>query len=383
MPIWISIGILAWNEEEAIGLALQSLFAQSIFAHLQQRGHQCEIICVANGCTDQTAAIAGRVFQDQSQNHPFREAFSCRALNLPERGKINAWNTFVHGLSAKDAEVLFLMDGDIVLQEPETLWSMYTSLCENSEAQIATDHPLKDISLKPSHSFREKISVAASRMTQGGAAQVTGQLYGIRASVARKIYLPRDLVACEDGFIKAVTCTDFLSREVAAERVVAAPQASHIFQAYTRFSDILRNQKRQVIGQTIVHLLVDIELQKLSAQEKSNLGETLRAREQSGPDWLKKRIAAHLRKARFFWRLFPDLLTFRFRRLAKLHGGKRLFHLPAALAGFLVTMWAAWLAWRFLKQGSTQYWPDTRSPHLQQITVSERDRTRPLARSAA
>src|SRR4051812_21940703 len=97
--IGISIGIIAWNEEKAIGSALESLFQQSLFEKLHQRGVRCELVCVANGCTDRTPAIAKQVFEEQSRSHPFRQSFSARALDVKERGKINAWNLFVHNLS--------------------------------------------------------------------------------------------------------------------------------------------------------------------------------------------------------------------------------------------------------------------------------------------
>ena len=367
VPACISIGILAWNEAEAIGATLHSLFRQSLFAELNQRQLNCEILCVANGCTDQTAAIAEAVFGEQKRAHPFNQVIHCRALNLPARGKNNAWNQFVHTFSAHEAQILFLMDGDIVLQHPDTLWNMYTTLLESSKGSIATDQPIKNIALRPKKSLWERLSLATSRMTQRGGAQLTGQLYAIRAAVARNIYLPRDLVACEDGFIKAITCTCFLTRELDAERVVVAPNASHIFQAYTAFGDILRNQKRQMIGQTIVHLLVDDYLKNLPLEQRLNLAETIRAKEEREPDWLKRLIAAHLQRVRYFWRLFPDLLSFRFRRLAKVKGSKKLVHAPAAMGGFCVALIAGWLAHRFLKKGATQYWPDTKSPQLKDL----------------
>jgi hypothetical protein len=282
---------------------------------------------------------------------------------------VRAWNLFVHEFSAKEAQVLFFMDGDIVLQDPGTLWNMWLTLRNNAKASIATDRPLKDIVLKPRKSLRESISLATSRMTQSATAQLTGQLYSIRTAVARNIYLPRDLVACEDGFIKTLTCTSFLTHDSSPEAIVVAPHASHVFEAYTTLGAILRNQKRQMIGQTIVHLLVDNYLKQLPLSQRLNLAETIRDMEQRDADWLKRRIASHLKEVRFFWRLFPNLLSFRFQRLAKLSGTQRLKHLPAALAGFLLALPAAWLAFRFLKQGSTDYWPDTRSPGLRNLQI--------------
>src|SRR5205085_10439775 len=87
VPACISIGILAWNEEEAIGLTLASLFRQSLFAHLERLQLRCEIVCVANGCTDRTPAVAQEVFEKEAASHPFKTAFTCRSLNVSQRGK--------------------------------------------------------------------------------------------------------------------------------------------------------------------------------------------------------------------------------------------------------------------------------------------------------
>ncbi len=374
----LSIGILAWNEEEAIEAMLASLFEQSLFSELSKGKLKVEIICVANGCTDKTAAIAARVLAETGRCHPFREVFSARTVEIKERGKIQAWNLFVHRLSAKEARFLLLMDGDIVIHRPNTLWNMYLALADNPEASVAVDQPIKDIALQPKKSLLEKISLGSSEMTRTAPAQLSGQLYCIKASVARNIYLPRDLLT-EDGFIKAVVCTDFLTRAISPGRIQLAKDAAHIFQAYTAIPDILKNQKRQMIAQTMVHLLVDRYLKNLPLVERLNLAQTLKEEESADPLWLKRLIAEHLRRTKHFWRLFPGLLTFRFERLGKLEGAKKVTQFPAALAGFLITLVACWQAHRFLKQGCTDYWPDTSSPKLGGLRASPCDDRLPMA----
>lgn len=360
----IAIGIIAWNEEAAIPAMIESLFAQTLFAELSAQNMRCEIICVVNGSTDRTAAVAREIFEKHQREHPYKHTFAARVAEVEKRGKINAWNLFVHQLSSREAQFLLLADADIVLNEPQTLWNMYRALDEKSTALISTDTPIKDIALKPRRTFMERLSLAASRMTQSAAAQLTGQLYCIKANVARNIYLPADLAACEDGFIKALVCTYFLTHEVRPKHIVLAPQASHIFEAYVSPRDILNNQKRQMIGQTIVHLLVDRELKQLPLEEKINLAETLRDREATDPNWLKLLIAEHMRRTRHFWQLFPNLLTSRFQRLKGLRGLRRITHLPVALAGLGVSLVASYRAYRALRAGYVSYWPDTQSPNL-------------------
>ncbi len=208
----IAIGIIARNEEAGIGATLQSLFEQSLFEELAWRGWKCEIVCLANDCTDRTAAVAGEIFDRQMREHPHRRAICARVVELSERGKINAWNQFVHTISPTEARFLFLMDSDILIHRRETLWNMLRALEDDAQAHVAVDSPCKDIQFRRRKSLGDRISLGASRLTASADAQLCGQLYCIRGEIARNIYLPKDLAACEDGFIKTLVCTDFLTR---------------------------------------------------------------------------------------------------------------------------------------------------------------------------
>jgi glycosyltransferase involved in cell wall biosynthesis len=353
----VSIGIIAWNEEAGIGAMLDTVFQQTLFAELARRGRHCEILCVTNGCTDRTPEVVAEIFARQSREHPEAASFSCRVMNVTQRGKINAWNRFVHSFSARDAKYLFLMDADISIHPRETLWNMVNTLETNREASVSVDLPCKDIAGKDRKTLWDRVSLGASQMTGSASAQLCGQLYCIRAEVARNIYLPKDLCACDDGFIKALVCTDFLTHQVWPWRIVAAPAAAHTFEAYVSPRGILKNQKRQMIGQTIVHILIDNYLNKLPVIQRARLGAALSEKEQADPDWLKRLISEHIRRTRFWWQLYPGLLSHRFKRLASLNWFKRIACLPAALAGFFLALTSSFLAYSSLKKGTTDYWP--------------------------
>lgn len=375
---FISIGVIAWNEERAIRTLLKSLFEQTLLAELETRGLRCEIICVANGCTDRTVEVAQEVFAAQSKAHPHAAAFKGKALNLVQRGKINAWNEFVHSLSAREARYLFLMDADIILRNPRTLWSMVQTLEMNAEARVAVDVPRKELELKASRTFRERMSLKMSRLTRSAPGQLCAQLYCIRSETARNIYLPKDLSACDDGFIKALVCTDFLAHSVWPMRIQVARDASHTFEPYTTLKTVFKNQKRQAIGQTIVHLLIDDYLKRMPAWERSKLADTLRRKERENPDWLKRLIHEHLRRKRYFWRLYPGAISQRFQRMKKLRWLDRISALPAVLAGTAISLAATFAAFRFLKSGSTSYWPRAERNPLEPIELSTH--VSPLAR---
>jgi glycosyltransferase involved in cell wall biosynthesis len=366
LGVSLSLGVMAWNEERAIVPMLQSLFEQTLFGELTKRNLQAEIICIANGCTDRTPTVAAEEFARQMQQHPFRKNFNCRVANIPERGKLNAWNKYIHSISSPTAQFLFLMDADILLHKPETLWRMFEALSENATANVAVGTPRKHLAFRPNLSWRERLSLQASQITGSASAQLCAQLYCIRSAVARNIYLPKDLGACEDGFIKQIVCTDFLTRSSSPERLCLVPEAEHTFEAYTSPAAILKNQKRQIIGQTVVHLLVDDYLKALPLSERQNLAMTIREKDREDPGWLKRLISQHLQKKRFFWRLYPGLVAHRLKTLSKLPAAKRLKCLPAAAAGSVAAFVGCWMAYRTLKAGSTDYWPRAEREGLNQ-----------------
>lgn len=379
-PPRISIAVRAWNEEAVIRRTLESLFEQSLFEELSVRGESCEVVCIPNGCTDRTAEIASAVFAEQKQSHPFADAFRCSVQNSSVAGRNHTWNTFVHGLSCPAAEFLFLMDSDIHFDRRETLCNMYRALLEDPETYVASDRPVKDVSLKPQKSWRDRLSLATSDMNGATQGLMTGQLYCIRAEVARRLYLPKELGSTDDGFIKAVVCTDFFSRELNAGRIVVAENASHVFEAYTSVGEVLKNQKRQMIGQTILHVLVDY-LKTLPPEQRANLADTLRHKEEASPDWVARLVAEHLQWVRYFWRLFPDATSFRFQRWWRMRGLKRLTHLPATLVGFAMTMIACAQAWRHFKRGQMHFWPKAARENIRNLAADKSNLAHPLRTS--
>ena len=355
-PVALSIGILAWNEEASIGPMLDSLFSQSIFRLLAERGERCEVICLANGCTDHTVAVTRGIFKRAEHNHPHREGLSAWVAEIPEPGRNGAWNRFIHEFSATEARFLCVMDADILFNRPDTLELVLAELERDPCLGGASDWPLKDISQKRRKSLRDRLSLAGSEMTGKIAGRLNGMLYCLRAGIARNLYLPRDLSANDDGFFKAAICTDFFRAPLDPTRVVSVREATHLYEPYLSLRDVINNQKRQMIGQTAVHVLIEY-VKTLSLEERGHLAETLCRLDHTDPDWLKRRIDAHLAGGRPFWRLFPDLLSFRWRRLAQMSGVRRLTHFPAAAVGFGLTLVASWRAARFLRHGRSAYWP--------------------------
>lgn len=355
-PITLSIGIMAWNEEASIGPMLASLFEQSIFAHLAARHERCEVVCLANGCTDRTVAVAADIFARMERTHPARRGLSARVEDISAPGRNNAWNRFVHEFSARETRFICLMDADIVFNRPDTLQLVLTELERNPRLGGASDWPVKNIAGKTRPSLVERLSLAGSDMTHTIEGRLNGMLYCLRATIARNLYLPRDVLANDDGFFKAVICTDFFRAPLDPGRVVSVRGATHLYEPYLALRDVLNNQKRQMIGQTTVYVIIEY-LQTLPEADRAQLAATLRRLEADDPDWLKKRIDAHVTRTHYFWRLFPGILGFRWHRLAQMRGVRRWTHLPAAVAGFAVTLIACRQAALFLRRGVSNYWP--------------------------
>ena len=360
----ISFGIIAWNEEASIGLTLQSLFRQNIFENLAARNQIMEVFVLANDCTDRTVPIAQEIFDEQSREHPFRQAFTCRVVEFAERGKDITWNRFVHDVASLSSQYFVLCDADVALLAPGTLWNMYSALENNSKASVAIDTPIKDIALRGRKTLRSWLSLGASRITAIGEAQMTGQLYCIRASIARNIYLPADLGSCDDGFIKNLACTYFLTRPLDSGKVIVARDASHVFEAYVTAKDVLNNQKRQTMGQAVIHFLIDKYLPQLPLEQKLNMAQTIRDWETNDPEWLKRLICQYALQVRWPWQLVPEILTFRFKRLAKLPLVDQLRCLPSALIGSVISFVACVRAHRAMRRGAINYWPHTQSCKL-------------------
>ncbi len=366
-PPRLSIAVRAWNEETIIRRTLESLFKQSLFEQLSRRGERCEVICIPNGCTDRTPRIAAEVMAEQKAGSPFAHTFDARVVEIEEAGRNHTWNAFVHELSSREAEFLYLMDSDILFNRHETLFNMYQALLDHPEARVASDQPIKDLLLKPRKTWRDAISLATSAMSGTIEGKISGQLYCIRSEVARRLYLPRQL-GIDDGFIKAVVCTDFFTRDLNPQRVIQVRDASHVFEAYTSVGELLKNQKRQMIGQTIVHVLVKY-LEALVPQR--NLASLLQKKEQHDPDWLMRLVQQHLSRVHFFWQLFPGAASFRFRRWWKMRGLERVKCFPATMVGFALTMIACAQAQQHFKTGRMHFWPRAGRNNFQNVAAGD------------
>lgn len=108
----ISVLIPAHNEADYIGPCLTALFASDPLP----TGMTGEVLVLANGCRDNTVAIAAAV--------PPSAGWSLQVLESPEGGKLNALNA---GDAVASGEVLIYLDAD-VLVDPSLITQIASAL---------------------------------------------------------------------------------------------------------------------------------------------------------------------------------------------------------------------------------------------------------------
>lgn len=355
----ITIGILAWNEEISIRATLHSIFAQSLIRDLSKTGHQVEVICVPNGCSDNTALAARGAMLAAAEKLHHPEALRWRVHELKQPGKTNAWNVFVHELADPESEVLFLVDADIQIYMPDTLSNMLDQLMRHPEAFICTDLPMKHIVFKARYSLLDRISLHTASINQSASGQLCGQLYCARAAWLRRLRIPEGIIV-EDGFIKKMAVSNFLTEpEDAVRRIVTADTASHVFEAYTRLPDVLATHRRQIAGYMIHRWIWEfLQQHRSEAPDAAVLIEQLNRMQ---PGWSRRVIADGIQK-RDYLRIYRILLSTRFARFRSFSPSKKAIYIPALLTQLLLDSLQFLAALNMLRRGKLQkVWRDTRT----------------------
>jgi glycosyltransferase involved in cell wall biosynthesis len=337
----ISIGVLAYNEADSIAQTLRSLFQQSIF---QMQQFAIEVVVIPNGCTDSTPSIAQDTLQELTQRPalPLQESPSSlqyRICDLPQAGKSNAWNYYIHDFSARTAEFLVLMDADIQFLNPRTLEELINALQTNPETWISVGIPIKDVALKRHKNLIEHLSIAVSKSAQESLhldnPVICGQLYCGRATALREIWMPIGLPV-EDGFLRAIACTEgFTTTSGSFRRIQKVPSATHVFEAYTHIAALLHHEKRLIMGSVINALLFDYLWNNCSPEQPA--GALIRQRNQQDPNWLHQLLQEKL--AEQGWWVIPS--DFSLRRLQ----GLRSYSLARKILRLSLVLIASFADW--------------------------------------
>lgn len=332
----ISLGILAYNEALVIPATLESLFKQTLFTEPNPHW-EIEILIIPNGCKDDTAQVSHTYLTSLAPPTLYPD-LHWQVCEIEQPGKTNAWNCFVHQFSDPNAEYLFLMDADIQLLHPQTLNSMLEILEAKPEAWVSVDKPVKDIAIKTHRSLMEQLSVWVSRVSgntavEGGASWICGQLYCARSSILRKIVLPL-AVQNDDSFVYTMVVTDGLQSSEEPNRVILAPSASHIFEAYTSISSLFRHEKWLILGQVINELFF-ADLKNLKKDNTQEIRDIVQQKNKQGTQWLDQLIQQEI-QIKNGWLIPNFILIRRFQSLFKKPIHRAILFLPLAVLAFLI-----------------------------------------------
>lgn len=345
----IAIGLLAHNEERGIQRTLHSLLGQTVFdVSLRSRLgiESIQVVCLANGCVDQTSLRVREVFDGLPTDHELL----FQVYDIAEPGKSRSWNIFVHSVSDPEAKYLILLDADIELGVNDLLESLVRYLECHPDIVVATDRPIKLIKKKKTPSVKDRISLKASDQLET-AGSISGQLYCGRASELREIWMPLALPV-EDGFLAAMIITSGFTAPESKKRIAQIPDAFHYYEAHEGVSEFIRHETRIVVGGVINSWLYRLLWER---GKEGHVGAYIRDQNQQHPGWLDDLVREQISKAKW---LVP--LHFVVQRLRPLKGQAFVTKLkmsPIAILATLMEIVACVRANQVLKRsGSVHFW---------------------------
>jgi glycosyltransferase involved in cell wall biosynthesis len=340
----VSIGLLAHDEEDRIAATLDGLFAQDVFDRFET-----EVVIVANGCSDATVDVARRALERRRARWSTRGSARVEELTAP--GKANAWNEFVHRLSARDAGVLVLLDADIWFLAPDTVSSLVETLARTAKAVVCVDRPIKDAG-RARRTWVQRVLGSATPEIDPGDVPLCGQLYCARADALRHVRLPPE-IQVDDGFIRALLLTDGFTRPEDRARIVLA-EAAHGFESVATFGELLRHE-RWVVAGSIVNMLLFQRFEREARPGRSAVA-LMEEWSERDPHWLGAFVQAEVAKRG--WRLLPT--AWWVRRWSRLRGlglPRLLSRAPVAAAAALLDALVFLSAIRDVRRGrGYRYW---------------------------
>ena len=240
----VDIAVFAYQEEGTIATVVGDLADQDIFA---AAGLDAQVWILANGCTDATVSNA----EEAVDRLPPELAARFVVKDLPEPGKSRTLNRFIHQISRPEAELFFFMDADIRLVQTDTLSAMVQAFEARGELRVFSSRPIKDIDY-----FNLNVGAIARLISAGAGGlsdprkAICGQLYAMRAGMAKRLNVPIGLPV-EDGFVRAMTVTDFLKGEDDHNRIDGAEEVFHVYESIRTIPELIQHQTRLVVGGAI------------------------------------------------------------------------------------------------------------------------------------
>lgn len=240
----INIGIFAHNEQNNIRNIITDISEQTVFRDQQ---NEIKIFLLANGCTDDTVVIA----KDCVNHSPLFIRNSFVVCDLPFSGKSRTWNFFIHDACEKEpCDAVIFVDADIRIREINVLQKMISNLLSGA-ASVVNSRPVKDIDIrKEPLGFSQKIIGSSGGAFTDYKSTICGQLYAASPNAIRDIYLPIGLPV-EDGFIKAMIISNFLTSMDDKSKINGFEEIWHEYESIRSITEVIRHQKRIIVGSAI------------------------------------------------------------------------------------------------------------------------------------
>jgi glycosyltransferase involved in cell wall biosynthesis len=362
----LSVGVVAWNEESSITVALESILKQSIFRSTKGLDCETELIVIANGCTDRTVEVTEEFFKKAQLEFPDGGPVRLRLEVVPEAGFANAWNLLAHTYSRPDADYIYFVNADIVIDQNDAFEQMLRRLQRDYAMRVISPVGNKHIEAAKCKSLCDRLNLAVTRFTEKNqTAQVRGHCFCACAPAMRAVWLPKYFPGAVDGCFKRMIVSDMASAEDNPARIGLALNASYTFEAYRTFRDIYFRRVRLFVGQTFIEVLMRHLKIMRDEQPKVNLTAYLRARDETDSSWLHRLVQLNIHVNGLFETMPSPWFRFRFWNNPKISRFRKLGMLPIAVIAFIfdipVFLSAAWR----LKTGRvSDVWKDTKNRNV-------------------
>jgi hypothetical protein len=301
----VDLGLFVRNEASGIVAMMQRLAEQDAWQEIDLQVH-----VLAYGCSDDTAAQAQWVAPDGFRVH-----------DLPEAGKSQIWNRFVHDLSRRNADILVFCDADIGFPAPDYLTRLIAGLMVRPGLQLLDSRPVRDVP----QGLVLRLIGASKGGPQAWQTASCGQLYAMPASAARRNILPIGLPLV-DGFLRAMVVTNRFTGSEDRAAIDRPADLVHLCPMVPGIARAIRSQTRLVVGSAVNAAV----FRHLAAEGEVRLAREL-SRAAADDSWLHDVLRRRLPRLPYVY--VP--LRFLFQRLT--YAPHRLLHpkrLGLALFGF-------------------------------------------------
>lgn len=337
----ISICIIAKDEAACIGNLINQVHRQTVLTDVRA----AEVLVICNGCTDDTAEVAGEAFS----NLDWGSIVKTFVYEFKEAGKARSWNEVVHNIISDDTDIAIFVDADIELFDQFVLSDLLTQLEYNKGAVAVSGWPIKDIARKDRKTAIDQFSLKVSSQTQYEHS-INGSLYAAEMRCLKPIWLPVPIPG-EDGMLSAVIKTRGFTSAPDQNLIIRAKRPTHYYEAHT-IGGFFRHEQRMVIGTTINGWLFERFWERSHSQ---HIGEMVRALNNERPDWVGEIIAEKVRGR--WWILPKRLLTWRLYNLQAIGWKEAARRAPFSIGATIINILPCIMANRVLKKRTAaSYW---------------------------